>query len=352
MGRDVLQRIRRTIVAILILTLTFSMLLPVHAQVQKVPTAGIAINGKVVDGINPIIINGKYHLPFLQLSKILGYNNIKYEQKTGTYQVTDGSTIIRMTMGGTRAKKSNEYINIEPPRWNNNTAYVSMNAAGALFNVYIYYKKDNGSVQIQRPAGQYVVQSGDTLWTISRAHHTTVADLKAANNLTTNIISVGQKLKIPARDKTHELEPIREKEPVPNDHHTKLENQRQGVIAEAKKYLGAGYKFGASLADAPKLFDCSSFTMLVFQQNGIQLPRVSRDQASKGFNVNELKAGDLMFFTNSEIYSDGRIGHVGVYMGDGSMIHASSSKGVSITKNVLTNPYWGKNYLFSKRVIQ
>ncbi|WP_078546679.1 C40 family peptidase [Litchfieldia alkalitelluris] len=352
MKNNKFKSLRSAIIAILIFTLSLGGGLQAHAQVQKVPTAGIAINGKIVDGINPIIINGKYYLPFVQLSKILGYNNIKYEQGTGTYQITDGSTTVRMTMGGTRAKKSNEYINIEPPKWSNNTAFVSMNAAGALFNVYIYFKQENGSVQIQKPARKYVVQRGDTLWTISRAHHTTVQELKAANNLSTNLILIGQVLNIPGREKTHELEPIREKEPVPNDHHTKLKNQRQGVLNQAKKYIGAGYKFGATLADAPKLFDCSSFTQLVFQQNGITIPRVSRDQASKGTYVKELKAGDLMFFTNSDLYSDGRIGHVGIYMGDGSMIHASSSKGVSITENVLNNPYWGKNYLFSKRVIQ
>ena len=49
-----------------------------------------------------------------------------------------------------------------------------------------------------------------------------------------------------------------------------------------------------------------------------------------------------MFFTMSDSYSDGRVAHVGIYMGDGNMIHASSSKGVMITKNVLQNPYWSK----------
>ncbi len=266
--------------------------------------------------------------------------------------MTDGSTTIRMTVGGSRAKKSNEYINIEPARWSNDVAYVPLNAAGALFNVYIYFKPENGSIQVQKPAGKYVVQAGDTLFSISKAHHTSVQDLKAANNINSNLISIGQALKIPAREKMKELEPIREKQPVANDHHTKLQKQRQGVLANAKQYIGAGYKFGATLGDAPRLFDCSSFTQLVFQQNGITIPRVSRDQASKGTHVTNLKAGDLMFFTNNDLYSDGRIGHVGIYMGDGSMIHASSSQGVTITPNVLRNSYWGKNYLFSKRVIQ
>ena len=102
------------------------------------------------------------------------------------------------------------------------------------------------------------------------------------------------------------------------------------------------------------MFDCSSYTQLVFQNNGIQLPRVSRDQASKGRSVatKDLITGDLLFFTTNDLYSDGRVGHVGIYMGNGDMIHASTSKGVTITKDVLANPYWSANYLFSKRIVE
>lgn len=321
-------------------------------QVERIPTAGIAINGKIVDGINPIKIGKIYYLPFVPLAKILGYNDIIFENKTLTYEVTDGSTKIRITMGGYRARKGNEYVNIKPPRWINNTAYVSLDAAGALFNSYITFKKENGSIQVQRPARSYVVHTGDTLYNIARIHHTTVGDLKRANNLTSNLIYDGQVLKLPDPSKPKELEPIKEHEPVKITKKTPATTLRQNIIKEAKKYIGARYKFGAKLYEAPNYFDCSSFTKLVFQNNGIELPRVSRDQASKGDMVSSLKMGDLMFFTNSDLYSDGRVAHVGIYMGDGNMIHASSSRGVIITKNVLQNPYWSKNYLFTKQIIK
>nr|WP_272495784.1 LysM peptidoglycan-binding domain-containing C40 family peptidase [Bacillus pinisoli] len=216
----------------------------------------------------------------------------------------------------------------------------------------MYFKAENGSIQVQKPAKQYIVQSGDTIYEIARAHHTTEYQLKATNNLKSNIIMVGQRLKIPAKSKMKETEPIREKAPVPMaTKQTNVSTIRGNVVNQAKQYLGAGYKFGASLAEAPRLFDCSSYTQLVFKQNGISIPRTSREQASKGQYVQKLQQGDLLFFTDTSLYSDGRVGHVGIYMADGSMIHASSSKGVSITKNVLSNPYWGKNYLFAKRVI-
>lgn len=318
---------------------------------EHVPTAGVFINGKVVDGINPIKIDGVYYVPLTQLAKILNYNSITFEEDTLTYEMTDGSTKLRATMGGYRAKKGNEYINIKPPRWINKTGYISMDAGSALFNVYMYFKPENGSIQIERPARQYVVHSGDSLWMIARAHHITVDQLKAANNLTSNAIYDGQILKLPP-SQGKEMEPAKEHKPVPKQSGTAVKDKRNKVIEVGKQYIGATYKWGATLNDVPHHFDCSSYTMHVFQQIGINLPRVSRDQAAVGSTVNNLTTGDLMFFTQTDAYSDGRVSHVGIYMGNGDMIHASSSKGVTITKNVLSNPYWSKNYLFSKRVIQ
>lgn len=323
---------------------------------QTIPEAGIAINGKMVDGITPIKVNGKYYLPFRQLTNILGYNHVQYESNTMTYEVTDGSTVVRLTMGGSRARRGDELMNIDPPQWINNQAYVSLDAASALFNSFIYFKPENGSIQVEKPASKYRVQSGDTLWLISQAHHTTVQRLMAANGLTSTLIYPGQVLKLPAREFTKEIEPIYEKKPVPQVPKVperQLALTRQ-ITNTAQRFIGAGYKFGATLLEAPRLFDCSSYTQYVFRENGVPIPRTSREQAGIGVPVAaaNLKEGDLLFFQSPTLYSDGRVGHVGIYMEGGHMIHASSSNGVHITYNVLNNSYWGRNYLFSKRVIQ
>lgn len=349
-----LNLLKVTSVIMLVFSILVGGAISADAQVKYIPTAGVAINGKVVNGINPIIENGVYYLPFVQLAKILNYNNIKFEDKTKTYEITDGSTSIRVTMGGTRAKKGNEYVNIKAPRWINETGYISLHAAGALFNSYITFKSENGSVQIQKPATQYIVHSGDSLFNISRLHHTTVHELKRVNNLTSDLIRDGQVLKLPTGGAQKEMEPAKEHEPVKNTNPASVIDQAKNILNDAKKYIGAKYKWGATLADAPNFFDCSSYTQYVYGRMGIQLPRVSRDQASKGIAIpaSSMQAGDLIFFTMNDTYSDGRVAHVGIYMGDGNMIHASTSKGVMITTNVLKNPYWSKNYLFSKRVIQ
>ena len=97
------------------------------------------------------------------------------------------------------------------------------------------------------------------------------------------------------------------------------------VIGTAEHYLGVPYRWGGSTPDEG--FDCSGYVRYVYRQQGVQLPRTSREQAGAGeaipARVRSLRAGDLMMFAESR----GRISHVGIYAGEGRMIHSSSSGG-------------------------
>ena len=93
------------------------------------------------------------------------------------------------------------------------------------------------------------------------------------------------------------------------------------IIATAKSCLGVPYRSGGT---SMKGFDCSGFTYYVFGQNGITLNRTATAQYQQGTHISksELQPGDLVFFTNED--SGPNIGHVGIYIGDGKVIHASS----------------------------
>ena len=94
-----------------------------------------------------------------------------------------------------------------------------------------------------------------------------------------------------------------------------------GAVAEASKYLGVPYLWGGT--DPSKGLDCSGFTQLVFGNLGIDLPRVSSQQATAGRPVASLadaRPGDLVFFDHSS--SRAGIDHVGIYVGNGKMIAA------------------------------
>jgi hypothetical protein len=88
------------------------------------------------------------------------------------------------------------------------------------------------------------------------------------------------------------------------------------AVSIARKYLGIPYKWGGT--DPNSGLDCSGLTKLVYKQLGVDLPRVSRDQAKVGTKVDSLKdakPGDLVFFDNP-------VDHVGIYVGNGKMIEA------------------------------
>ena len=119
------------------------------------------------------------------------------------------------------------------------------------------------------------------------------------------------------------------------------------VVEYAKKYLGYKYKSGGA---SPSVgFDCSGFTTYVYKNFGISLNRSSKDQIKNGVAVekNNLQPGDLVIFNND---ANTKIGHVGIYIGEGNFIHASNPKGgVKIT--TLLSGYYAQRYVGARRVI-
>ena len=117
------------------------------------------------------------------------------------------------------------------------------------------------------------------------------------------------------------------------------------VLKTARSYMGVPYVWGGV---SPAGFDCSGFTHYTFLKNGIVIPRSAADQYKQGIPVarSNLKKGDLVFF---QTYKPGA-SHVGIYVGNGEFIHASSGAG-EIIKSPLSNVYYSQHYLGARRIL-
>jgi len=114
------------------------------------------------------------------------------------------------------------------------------------------------------------------------------------------------------------------------------------LTRSALRFLGVPYVFGGTSAYG---FDCSGFVQHVFAMLGISLPRTADAQYDVGHRaVGGPRPGDLVFF---DTY--GGVSHVGIYLGHGEFVHASSSHGVMVSH--LAEEYWAARYVGAKRLI-
>ena len=119
------------------------------------------------------------------------------------------------------------------------------------------------------------------------------------------------------------------------------------VLDLAREQLGISYVYGG--ASPGTGFDCSGLVYYCFTQNGFSMNRTASGQYRQGAGVEkaDLEPGDLVFFASSGGWY---IGHVGIYLGDGEFIHASSG-GRRIMINKLSDSYWNKYYYGARRII-
>jgi cell wall-associated NlpC family hydrolase len=120
------------------------------------------------------------------------------------------------------------------------------------------------------------------------------------------------------------------------------------VLATAKSLIGTPYVWGGESLQQGG-FDCSGFTKYAFSQAGYSLNRVSTDQAKQGTYVpyENLQPGDLIFFSFS---GNGVVNHVGIYIGNGKMIH-SPATGETVKITDITTGYWQSRYVTARRIM-
>ncbi|QPC47891.1 LysM peptidoglycan-binding domain-containing protein [Mangrovibacillus cuniculi] len=164
----------------------------------------------------------------------------------------------------------------------------------------------------------YRVVSGDSLSVIAKRVGVTVEQLRLWNRLTSDLIFVGQELKITG--------PTISK-----------------VVDIASAQTGIPYKWGGS---TPVGFDCSGFVFYAFSQAGYDVKRLTTESFyATGKEVGTPQVGDIIFFKNT--YRTG-LSHMGIYLGNRQFIHASSSAGITVSS--IDNTYWNPRIVGYKRI--
>lgn len=117
----------------------------------------------------------------------------------------------------------------------------------------------------------------------------------------------------------------------------------QEIATYAQKFVGYPYVYGGT---SPSGFDCSGFVQYIYRQFGYSINRTATAQLANGYSVSysNLQPGDLVFFG-----SGSSADHVGMYIGNGNIVHAANSRsGVIITS--LSSSWYANNYLCARRI--
>ncbi|MFG6158875.1 C40 family peptidase [Halomonas sp. 1390] len=117
-----------------------------------------------------------------------------------------------------------------------------------------------------------------------------------------------------------------------------LSIDRALILAEARRSLGIPYRYGGT---SDRGLDCSGLVQRAYARAGIRVPRTSRAQFEALPSVDEARPGDLLFFATA---GGRRASHVGIYLGDGEMIHAPG-RGRHVTTTALGLDYWQERFL-------
>jgi hypothetical protein len=123
---------------------------------------------------------------------------------------------------------------------------------------------------------------------------------------------------------------------------------RDEIVGTARRFVGVPYRWGGT--SPQEGFDCSGLAMVVYELNGLKLPRSSRSQYTAGIPIrrSELSRGDLVFFATSH---GRRVSHVGIYVGRGRFIHAPG-RGKRIRTDRLSKRYFQSRYVGARTYLR
>jgi hypothetical protein len=133
-------------------------------------------------------------------------------------------------------------------------------------------------------------------------------------------------------------------EDYPHDNKPGRPYLRSEIVRTAKSFLDVPYRWGG--ASPVRGFDCSGFSMTVYQLNGLNMPRSSKAQWKVGMPIDrdQLSQGDLVFFATT---GSGEVSHVGIYLGENNIIHAPGW-GKKIRIDSLSKKYYRRHFVGMK----
>lgn len=194
--------------------------------------------------------------------------------------------------------------------------------------------------------GTYVVKKGDCPWLIARRCHVPLKSLLQANKLTTKSrLRPGQKLTVPGwKPRTQVAKKSSASRKVAKAKPSSSGGSKS-LVTTAFKYRGVRYRYGGM---SSRGMDCSGFVSRVLRDHGIRAPHNSKAlyRLGKPVSRKNLQPGDLVFFHTTRP----GISHVGMYIGNGKFIHASSHRGRKVRVDSLGSGYYSRRYVGARRV--
>jgi len=244
---------------------------------------------------------------------------------SGSYTVKSGDTLSGISRAhGTTVSALKSANNLS-----GDTIYVgqtlTLSGEGSSNNSTSNSSSSNGSSSTS--TSRYTVSSGDTLSGIAQRYNTSARAIANLNNLSSDLIYVGQSLQIPSSGSS-------------SNQATPSSSTSVGLWPQLRSIgesvMGTPYQWGG---ESPVTgFDCSGFVQWVFAQAGVSVPRTTQTQYAAATKVSNPRPGDLVFFGNGS-----RPTHVGFYAGNGQFLGAQTSTGVAYA--TIHSGYWGQRFM-------
>lgn len=328
---------------------------PAHAESAAVqaeaPTTGpisIYLDGSQLEsGTEPMIVDGAVLVPMRGLFEAQGAKVI-WDGGSKTVTATKGDTTLTYQIGQDTADLNGQPLSLSVPgQIKDGYTLVPLRFVSEALGSTVSWDPDSRTVQVNSFILETTVLRELSLKSAPDVQSDSAVVLLPAGEKV-HVIGEASPLWLEVRTRDNRTGYITAK-PGFTDYSspTLLEAQANELIAFGTTFLGTPYEYGAS-PNQTLTFDCSSFVKRVFSDIlGMDLPRISSDQAKQGIEIgmNELRTGDLLFFS-----SQGQnIDHVAIYAGNNQLLHTYSKKyGVRLED---FSTHWVGTFVTARRVL-